>query len=40
MDGGRTEKEHFIKAVDKNQVIVSVKTITLCEHAQVNHEGG
>ena len=39
MDGGRTEKEHFKKTVDVNQVTVSVKTIRLCEYAQLN-EGG
>ena len=31
MDGG-TEKKHFNKTVDKNQVTVSVNTIRLCEH--------
>ena len=40
MDGGRTEKEHFNKTADKNEVTVSVKTIRLCEHAQLYHEGG
>ena len=34
MDGGQTEKEHINNTVDVNQVLVSVKTIRLCEHAQ------